>query len=81
MKKLLLAALLALLCVSLAGCARPGTDPASTQDQRLILVGFSQVGAESDWRKANTLSIKEKSNHGRIERHMEMPEAFMATNS
>ena len=40
MKKLLLAALLALLCVSLAGCARPGTDPASTQDQRLILVGF-----------------------------------------
>ena len=58
MKKLLLAALLALLCVSLAGCARPGTDPASTQDQRLILVGFSQVGAESDWRKANTLSMQ-----------------------
>ena len=34
-----------------------------------------------EMKKAKTLSIREKSNNGRIERHMEMPEAFMATNS
>ena len=58
MKKLLLVALLVLLCVSLAACAGPGMDPTSAQDKHLILVGFSQVGAESDWRKANTLSMQ-----------------------
>ena len=30
-----------------------------TAEQDLIVVGFSQVGAESDWRKANTESMME----------------------
>ncbi len=32
---------------------------AGSDDQDLIVVGFSQVGAESDWRTANTESMKE----------------------
>ena len=34
-----------------------------------------------DIKKANTLIIREKFNKGRITFHIEMPEAFMATNS
>lgn len=30
-----------------------------TQSEELITIGFSQVGAESDWRKANSQSMKE----------------------
>jgi galactofuranose transport system substrate-binding protein len=40
-----------LLSVSVAGCSR------QEPDQRIVL-GFSQIGAESAWRKANTESIK-----------------------
>lgn len=40
-----------------------GGDPLEEQtadgDKTLITVGFSQVGAESDWRTANSISIKE----------------------
>jgi len=36
----------------LASCSR------ETQDERIVL-GFSQIGAESEWRTANTASIKE----------------------
>jgi ABC-type sugar transport system substrate-binding protein len=42
---------LAALCVLLASCS--GTAP----DQRIVL-GFSQIGAESEWRTANSESIK-----------------------
>ena len=47
-----------LLCLLLTGCAsRPG-EPAQNAES-LIVVGFSQVGAESDWRNANTLSMQQ----------------------
>jgi len=42
---------LAVLCVLLASCS--GGEP----DQRIVL-GFSQIGAESEWRTANSESIK-----------------------
>lgn len=45
----LFAALLLVLCVS------AGADTSGSKD--LIVVGFSQVGAESDWRLANTASM------------------------
>jgi galactofuranose transport system substrate-binding protein len=41
----------AALCVALAGCS------SGKQDDRIVL-GFSQIGAESEWRTANTQSIK-----------------------
>ena len=34
-----------------------------------------------EMKKAKILSISEKTNSGLMTRHMEMPEAFMATNS
>src|SRR5688500_1073746 len=42
---------LALAGLTLAGCSR------EPKDQRIVL-GFSQIGAESEWRTANTESIK-----------------------
>ena len=49
---------LSLVCLLVSGCGpQPASvPPADTKD--LIVVGFSQVGAESDWRKANTLSMQ-----------------------
>lgn len=61
---ILAAGILAVLC---AGCGAGDTAvPESVQhtqeetevDEDLIMVGVSQVGAESDWRNANTQSVK-----------------------
>ena len=49
-----------ILCVCLCGCSakkpETETDPAA---EKMIVVGFSQVGAESDWRAANTISMQQ----------------------
>ncbi len=55
MKLLLALGGMALAAAVLPGRAAGGADPAQA---RKIRVGFSQIGAESDWRKANTESIK-----------------------
>ncbi|GAB3507750.1 ABC transporter substrate-binding protein [Pseudoxanthomonas daejeonensis] len=48
----------AMLCaVVLGACGKGGGDAAAKADA--IRVGFSQVGAESEWRTANTRSVKE----------------------
>lgn len=41
--------------------------PASQRPDRPIILGFAQVGAESDWRLANTSSIKEAAAHQGID--------------
>lgn len=46
---------LVLMLLFLAGCARTEKEPAQ---EAPIVVGISQVGAESDWRVANSESIK-----------------------
>ena len=57
MRKLRLAAALC-LTVLLCGCVI-GAQPAAGPDQEnLIVVGVSQVGAESEWRVANSESLK-----------------------
>ena len=43
----------------LGGCASPAPSPEAEDNTDLIVVGFSQVGAESDWRNANTQSMLE----------------------
>lgn len=52
--------LLSLLVVSfscmLASCGKQNADT-EAPDEKKIVVGFSQVGAESNWRNANTLSM------------------------
>jgi len=54
---------LAVVCAMLPSCKRPQqtddqTETARPVTRRAIVVGFSQIGAESDWRQANTLSIR-----------------------
>ncbi len=56
MKRTIIAVLLLLALLPAAGCA-PGGVPAQPPEERLIRVGFSQVGSESDWRMANTASM------------------------
>ncbi len=58
MKLRMMLALLMLLCL-LGGCAAPASPPTDEKYDDLIVVGFSQVGAESDWRNANTRSMLE----------------------
>ncbi len=50
------------LLLTLFGCATPSPEPAPTAAQKTykdMVVGFSQVGAESEWRTGNTTSIQE----------------------
>jgi ABC-type sugar transport system substrate-binding protein len=56
MVRKLVAALTALAGVALAGCA---VDPNYAGTGPKIVVGFSQVGAESGWRTANTVSVRD----------------------
>ena len=59
MKKLLGALAAAAMIVALAGCAASGGGAAAGGGgKKDLLVGFSQVGAESGWRTANTISIQ-----------------------
>ncbi len=48
------------LALALTGCAGGPESPSGGEPyEEFITVGFSQVGAESDWRNANTKSMKE----------------------
>ena len=59
--------MLVMLCILMVSCGRDAafeqeaeaTETASLKSDRYIVVGFSQLGAESDWRSANTESMKE----------------------
>jgi galactofuranose transport system substrate-binding protein len=60
--RLIAAAALALLTAGLAACGSPsggGAAPASGAPTDTLTMGFSQVGAESGWRTANTKSVQE----------------------
>ena len=56
------AAVFLILCLAavtlLAGCSSQTISPETEDNTDLIVVGFSQVGAESDWRNANTKSMQ-----------------------
>ena len=57
MKKGFLLAQLLCLCALLCACAPRAAEPAKPDEAQLTVVGFSQVGAESDWRLGNTNSM------------------------
>lgn len=45
--------------LALTGCSKKGPEAKGTKgDKKVITVGYAQVGAESDWRLANTESFK-----------------------
>jgi len=55
----------ALACALLAACGKPepketpkGAAPQGAKAKKAIMVGFAQTGNESDWRRANTESVK-----------------------
>lgn len=67
--KVLLAVVILAMLAAMVGCAAPPAAPATT-DQAApaeqgkktysdLVVGYAQLGAESEWRTANTASIKE----------------------
>ena len=58
MKKLIGAAAVGALLIALTGCAGGGDGGEAGGDGGELIVGFSQVGAESGWRTANTKSIQ-----------------------
>lgn len=67
MKRLLnlcpvLAVLLATLSPVLGGCGEGGTD-----GEKTLVVGFSQIGAESSWRTAETKSIRDEAEKRGVE--------------
>lgn len=62
MKKKILFLMTLILGLAIAGCGEKTTPAVSDEGQNEntdIVVGFSQLGAESDWRSANTQSMKE----------------------
>ncbi len=58
MKRAVLCLLLVSVCLALCSCG-PAAPESGVQDADLIVVGFSQVGAESDWRNGNTRSMQQ----------------------
>ena len=46
------------LAVVLSGCSKDAMNTTGENKDQLIVVGFSQVGAESEWRVENTESVK-----------------------
>ena len=57
MRKMIFAAAVC-IAVFLCGCMPEAQPSADFPENKLIVVGFSQVGAESEWRVANTESMK-----------------------
>ncbi|CAM4152771.1 ABC transporter substrate-binding protein [Treponema peruense] len=48
-----------MVALALAGCSKKGPEAKGAKgDKKVITVGYAQVGAESDWRLANTESFK-----------------------
>ncbi len=61
MKRLLFGCLSVLLVLCLVGCGNQAAVDSMGEDEQyedFIVVGFSQVGAESDWRAANSQSMQ-----------------------
>ena len=47
------------IAVTAEGDKRIENDGSESQEKGLLTIGFSQVGAESDWRTADSISIKQ----------------------
>ena len=63
MKRIAVTGMVLILCVLAMGCNRRNVESREPEVEKditgRIVVGFSQLGAESDWRSANTESMKD----------------------
>ncbi len=59
--------LMAVIFASASATAEPPTTGAAAEPQKKLVVGFSQVGAESAWRTAETKSIKSEAEKRGVE--------------
>jgi ABC-type sugar transport system substrate-binding protein len=57
-KKVTIALSVGIMMLTLAGCGSSKQETAAKPADKKIVLGFSQIGAESEWRTANTESIK-----------------------
>jgi simple sugar transport system substrate-binding protein len=57
---------LALVAAFLAGCSGGADSGAAADGKKAPVLGFSQIGAESEWRTANTRSIQESAREAGI---------------
>lgn len=60
MKKLLTFFVVSMMVLAVSCKKQDGGTSSESSNERKIIVGFSQIGAESDWRKASTVSIQEE---------------------
>lgn len=58
MKKIFLILVAVAMCLMAAACSKQSQESKEEVSEENIVVGFSQLGAESDWRSANTESMK-----------------------
>ena len=67
-KKITVALSVSVMMLTLAGCGgQQASKPADKPADKKIVVGFSQIGAESEWRTANSESIKASAKAAGIE--------------
>lgn len=62
MKKLGLLVIVMAALLLMVGCGSGAAEPAASEEAKTLdnlVVGYAQIGAESEWRTANTASIKE----------------------
>lgn len=62
-------AVAAFAAVVLAGCSSSGGSTASKDGKKTYTVGFSQIGAESAWRTAETKSVQDEAQKRGVELH------------
>ena len=58
MKKRLLPALLCVCMLGLCACSKPAASTQTTEE-KVVLLGYAQLGSESGWREGNTRSIQQ----------------------
>ncbi|WP_378955941.1 ABC transporter substrate-binding protein [Pelosinus sp. sgz500959] len=66
-KKITVALSIGVMMLTLAGCGGGAKQETSKPVDKKIILGFSQIGAESEWRTANTESIKASAKTAGIE--------------
>ena len=70
MKKIIALALAIMMMVVMAGCGagdQAASSGSGANGDKKIVMGFSQIGAESEWRTANTESVKQAAKDAGIE--------------